>query len=552
MPDVSAASQCALSITAEINRMRRNQVTLHGEPACTEDYGGEWAAVFATGTEQEASDVWVVVAAAGRVERHRVRRTPYGVRFTSISMYRGLAVLAGRSIQSEEMPANAEALVAFAIPFPGNPAPATLELQPALTPLLGATDRLDLDNRLQGLLSEAEADTDTVRPILARSAEGPRGLIGALPSTQSVPVVRAWQLGVYERLGDMHAQLDPTNARVSAGHEIVRRVAERGGCDDGWRCLLPPEGRRELPECAVAPQVQFKRVGATTVVATVIDAGSRPEALGQPSPDRMSAARTNDPQDRVVAQRLSLDPIEGPVVGASRGPVKFIAFTTVEGERRVTHVYVVSPNRAPRRFEDPSLSSVTAGPRVLQLRDVDGNEEPELLVAARSGTSGIVNASTLFWPPTVTDRATFPRLDVTRALIESHNMEEADRALRAFQPSPFENDEQLCQLVARISQTTPRQLASLVGPSGFTIIDYNTQGHPLRGTIRRMAVADVRNAANIGALFGPFSETPCNELECDSAVGFCKLRRGGREVGYLWLGPRRNHPYWGVSRFSGR
>ncbi|MBL8681587.1 MAG: hypothetical protein JNK05_20640 [Myxococcales bacterium] len=552
MPDVSAAGQCAPSITAEINRLRRNQVTMHGEPACTEDYGGEWAAVFATGTEQEASDVWVVVAASGRVEHHRVRRTPYGVRYTAISIYRGLAVLTGRSIQSEEMPANAEALVAFAIPFPGNPAPAVLELQPALTPILGASDRLDLDNRLQGLVAESEASSDTVRPVLARCAEGPRGLIGALPSTQSVPVVRGWQLGVYERLGDMHAQLDPTNARVSTGHEIIRRIAERGGCDEGWRCVVRPEGRRELPESAVAPQAQFKRVGATTVIAAILDAGTRPEALGQPSPDRMSAPRSNDPQDRLVAQRLALDPIEGPVAGASRGPVKFIAFTTVEGERRVTHVYAVSPNRAPRRFEDDSNGRVINGARQVQIRDIDGNEEPEVLIASRFGANGVVSVSTLFWPPTVTDRLTFARLDATRALVDAHNLDEADRALRSFQPSPFENEEQLCQVVSRIAQTTPRQLAPLVPSPGFTVIDYATPGQPLRGEVRRMTSADLRNAADIAAVFGPFANAPCNEMECDSTLGFCKLRRGGRELGYLWLGPRRNQPYWGISRASGR
>jgi hypothetical protein len=551
MPDVSAASQCAPSISAELTRLRRG-ATLHVEPVCTEDYNGEWAATFATGTTAEASDVWVVVSAAGRIEKHRVRRAPFGVRYTAVSIYRGLAVLAGRSLQSEEMPAGAHVLVAFGVPFPGNPAPAALELQPALVPLLGANDRMDLESRFQNLSNDPEPEGDAVRPLLARGAEGPRGLIGTLPSTQSVPVVRAWQLGVYERLSDLHAQLDPSHGRVGIGAEIIRRLSERADCDEVWRCIARPEGRREVPEVVMPLQAQFKRAGTTTVLAALIDAGSRPEALGQPSQDRMGAPRSNDAEDRTIAQQLALDPIEGPVAGNSRGPARFVAFTTVEGERRVTHLYVVNANRAPRRFEEDSLGGVTTGARAVVVRDIDGNDEPEVLVSARFGANAVVGASTLFWPPTVTDRTTFARLDAMRTMIDAHSIEEGDRALRSFQPSPFENDEQLCQTVARIATTAPRQVATLVPPNGFVQIDYATEAQPLRGTIRRMSPADVRGAADAAAIFGPFANAACSDMECDSALGHCRLRRGGREVGFLWLGPRRNQPFWGISRFTGR
>lgn len=552
MPDVNAAAQCAPAITAELARMRGNNVTLHLEPVCTEDYNGEWAAVFATGIAGEASDVWVVVAAGGRVEKHRVRRAPIGVRYTAASFFRGLAVLVGRSVQTEEMPAGASVLVPFAVPFPGNPAPSVLELQPTLVPLLGANDRLDLESRFQNMLNEPEPEGDAVRAVLARGADGPRGMIGTLPSTQSVPVVRAWQVGVYERLSDLHAQLDPSHGRVGIGAEVMRRVAEHANCDEVWRCISRPEPRRELPEVAMALQAQFKRAGTTTVLAALIDTGSRPEELGQPSQDRMGAPRNNDAQDRAVVQQLAMAPIEGPIAGNSRGAVRFVGFTTVEGERRVSHVYVVHPNRAPRRFEDDSLGNLTTGARAISIRDIDGNDEPEVLLSARFGANPIVSASTLFWPPTVTDRTTFPRLDAMRVMIDAHSIEEAERALRTFQPSPFENDEQLCQAVARISSTAPRQLSTLIAQGGFTQIDYGTEGQPLRGTLRRMSAADVRGAADAAAVFGPFANVQCNEMECDSALGHCKLRRSGREVGYLWLGPRRNQPFWGVSRFTGR
>lgn len=552
MPDVSAAAQCAPAIASELNRIRHGTVSLHGEPTCTDDFGGEWAAVFATGTTAEASDVWVVTSAAGRVEKHRVRRTPYGVRYTAVSIYRGLAVLVGRSLQSEEMPAGAHVLVAFALPFPGNPPPAALELQPTLVPLLGANDRMDLESRFQNLVNDPEPEGDSVRAVLSRGADGPRGLIGTLPSTQSVPVVRAWQTGVYERLSELHAQLDPSHGRVGIGAEVIRRLAEHANCDEVWRCVARPEGRRELPEVAMPLQAQFKRAGANTVLAALIDTGSRPEDQGQPSQDRMGAPRSNDAQDRTIAGQLALDAIEGPVVGNSRGPVRFVAFTTVEGERRVTHVYVVAANRAPRRFEEDSLGTVTTGARAVSIRDIDGNDEPEVLVSARFGATAVVGASTLFWPPTVTDRSTFARLDAMRVMIDAHSLEDADRALRSFQPSPFENDEQLCQTVARIATTAPRQLASLVPSNGFLQIDYANEGQPLRGAQRRMSAADVRGAADAAAIFGPFANAQCNEMECDSALGHCRLRRGGREVGYLWLGPRRNQPFWGISRFSSR
>lgn len=550
-PDVDAAPICAPNIVREIERMRRGHVSLHGEPVCTEDYDGEWAAVFVTGTDEEASSVWVAVAAGGRIERHRVQRTPVGVRFSAATIARGLAVLVGRSLASEEMPANAEVLVTFALPFSGGGPPEVLPLQPSLLALLGATDRVDLDGRLQSLATTTTTSSDLVRPVLGRALEGPRTLIGALPSTQSIPVLRAWQRGVYQRLGELHPQLDPTNGRVSVGHEIVRRASERASCDEGWRCVATLEPRRTLPDVAEPLQVQFKRDGDAVVIAAIIDRGERADAPSASQSARLGAPRTNDPRDRALAEQLALDPIEGPVAGNSLGALRLLAFTTVEGDRRVTHVYSVAPNRAPRRFVDEALDG-TSGARTVQIRDIDGDDQPEILSAASASGPSTLAVSTLLWPPTVTDRTTFTRLDAMRAIFEARSLEDAERALRSFTPSSFEGDAQVCQAIARIAQSTPRQIATLVPPSGLTVIDYATSGHPLRGRARRMSSADLRGVQDIASILGPFASTPCSELECEPALGFCKLRRGDREVGYLWLSPRRNQPLWGLSRFTGR
>jgi hypothetical protein len=547
-PDVSAEPLCPPSVRAELDRMRRGTVSLHGEPACTRDYDGEWAAVFATGTPEEASDVWVVVYANGRAEHHRVERTPYGVRYGAISIHRGLVALVGRSLPREEMPANADVLIAFGLPLPGQPAPRALDLQPSLLPLLGVNDRVELDARLRAIVSEPAPSSDAVRPVLGRAAQGPRDLIGALPSTQSIPVIREWQHGAYERLGDIHAQLDPTNARISAGFDVTHRLAERAECDEGWRCVASSA----RPGGAPTLQALFKRAGNSTVLAALLDVGARPDALAQPSPERLGAPRSNDPQDRALAERVSLEPIEGAVAGNSRGAVRLVAFTTGAGAGRRTHLYLSQGDRAPRRIEDRSIARASDGPRSIEIVDIDGNSEPEVLVVSRAGTAPVLGVSTLFWPPAVTDRETFPRLDAMRALLDASNLDEANRALRGFAPSPFEDPTQMCQVIERLTSATPRALAAFVPPQGLTLISYPEPNEPLRGTIRRVPVPEVRATASASTLLGPFATTPCSALQCDPALGFCKLVRDRRDVGYLWLGPRRAQPFWGVSLFSGR
>lgn len=549
--DVSSVGVCPPSILAAIGQIKGSAITLHGDPLCTDDYDGEWAAVIATGTQREASDVWLLLSANGRLERHRVRKTPIGVQYTGATMHRGIVAMMGRSVATAEMPANAEVLVTFAVPFPGSAAPEVLPLTPSQCGLLGATDRSDLEQRLSNIVVDPDPDAESLAPLLARILQGPRGLIGILPSTQSVPVVRAWQLGVYERLSELHAQLDPTNNRVSIAEEIGRRVAEHPSCAEGWRCVAAPEGGRPLPDVALATQALFKSAGATPVLAAIIEQPRRQEL--QPTEERISAARSDDATDRRIAASVALEgPIEGHVIGVTRGDARIVAFVARNGDRRTTNVYVALPEHAPRRFEDDSLGGLSVGARTIDIRDADGDGQPELLTAARVGASGAVGIATLFWPPSVTDRSTFPRLDAMRAVLEAEDLQGADRALRSFAPSAFEDDEQACQALTQLGRSSPRQLVGMVPSNGLTVIEYSTNGQPLRGRVRRMTANEIRSSADSAAIFGPFASNSCPDIKCDAMLGYCKYERNGREIGYLWLGTRRSQPFWGFSRYSGR
>ncbi|MDP3278151.1 MAG: hypothetical protein Q8Q09_23395 [Deltaproteobacteria bacterium] len=553
-PDISASAVCAPSITAAIDRLRHGTVTLHGEPICSEDYDGEWAAVFATGIAREASEFWVVISARGRVEYHRVLDTPVGVRVTAMAMHRGLVAITGRSLATLEMPEGAEALINFAVPFGGDPSPRSLELDPMFLPLIGVTDRAELSARLAVASGDSESPTAaSVRPLLSRAADGPRGLIGVLPATQSIPVLRAWQRGVYERVADLHAQLDPTNGRVMAAYAVAHSLVENVNCDEGWRCVQLPPAAATVNPMVVSSSAMFKRGTATVVLAALLEQPPRPATPAPPTSDHFANGREDHADDRAIAASIALDPIEGPISGGSRGAVRFVAFTTRVGDRRATAVYVVAPDRAPRRFEVEPLSAAAVGVRTVMVRDIDGNHEPEILVESAAGQSHAIGVATLFWPPTVTDRNTFTRLDAMRQLVETESLADLDRGLRGFAPSPFESAEQMCAVVERLSASTGRQLAAQAPSNGAMVIRYNQVGFPLQGAQERMSTAQLRSASDAQSVLGPFAGATCAQLSCDPPLGYCKLATGGRESGYLWLGPRRAQPFWGVSLLaSGR
>jgi hypothetical protein len=552
-PAVSAAPECPMGVESEIGRYRVGGRAFHAGPICTPSYQGEWAAVFVTGTPREATDVWIAVRSARGVELHRLRRAPVGVRYTGGTIVNGFAYLTGQSLATQEMPANAEVLVTFAIPFPGDPDPVALGLSPLDVPLLGARDRAELEQRLAGPPVQPESSATAAQSTVGRILQvGPRGLISALPSGRAVPVLRAWQLGVYERLANLHPEIDPANARVTTAFEVVHSLEGRMNCSAGERCLaLPAPDVHEPSEVAVPPQLLLRRDGPNTVIAAIIDTGHRPDEFANPTEERLSAPVYDNPEDRRLAEALALDgSIHGRVTAVTRGTTRILAYDVAAGSNHRTDVFVVFPERAPRRFEDRVFGPLATGAREVQFRDVESNYEPELVTLAHLSTGeDAIGVSTLLWPPAVVDRTTYARLDLQRAALGAHSFPEADRAFRAWSPYASER-EAMCPVLERVLAQPPRTLAA-AAPQGLVQIEYATAGQPLRGTLRRMDARAIRAAASGNDVLGPFAGARCDALQCDWFQGYCRQTGEWGEAGYLWLTGRRNAPLWGVSVLTG-
>ncbi|MEI8256281.1 MAG: hypothetical protein WCJ30_11475 [Deltaproteobacteria bacterium] len=161
--------------------------------------------------------------------------------------------------------------------------------------------------------------------------------------------------------------------------------------------------------------------------------------------------------------------------------------------------------------------------------------------------SEAVGVGTILWPPAVIDRSTYVRYDVMRIALGAGSLADADRDFRTYSP-PQADREATCAALEHLVGAAPRVIAAAVSGQ-FVQIDYATPGQPLRGTVHRTSVADLRRAADGNAILGPFVGARCEDLVCDWFQGYC--RRPGREVGYLFLSGRRNAPLWGVARLTG-
>lgn len=550
-PNVSAASQCTPGMNQELARFRIGGRPFHMNPVCTEDYDGDWVAVLATGVTQEASDVWVVLHSAIGNELHRVHRAPIGVHLTGGTVVNGLVYLVGSSLATDEMPADADVLVEFAVPHLGGQDPEALDLTPAELSLLGARTRPELQRRLARMAADTDPGSAACEGLARRIiTSGARQLSASLPADGSVPLLRAWQVGVYERVAQLHAGLDPADDGLANALSVVHELEATLDCAPGDRCIaVPTPGAAARTEAVVDAQVLFGTESRNTVVAGVIARGHRSDALARPSEDPLTAQRYDFAADRAVAEQLTLDgTIEGRVAGLTRGAIHMVAWGYAVGNRHESAVMLLVAGRAPRRIDDASFQGLSTGVRELAFRDLEHNLEPEVVsVTHLTDNSDSVGVGTILWPPAVVDRSTCVRFDVMRIALGASSLADADRAFRAYSP-PQPDHDATCSALEHLAGATSRAIAAAV--SGQLVqIDYATPGHPLRGAIRRTPVGELRHAADGSAILGPFAGARCEDLVCDWFQGYC--RRTGQEVGYLFLSGRRSTPLWGIARMTG-
>jgi hypothetical protein len=475
------------------------------------------------------------------------------VHLTAGTIVNGFAYLVGQSIATDEMPANADVLVEFPIPRLGGDDPEALDLSAGDISLLGTRDRAELQRRITAAPAESEPGARNAEQTVRRILEGgPRALILALPSGASIPSLRAWQTGVYERIAQLHAELDPNNGRISSAMEVVRGLEQSLDCTVGDRCIArPAQSAAPRTEAIVDSQVLFRTDGPNTRVAAIVEQGRRSDAQATPNEEPLRSPGYDVAADRQIAEQLTLDgTIDGRVSGLTRGQVRLIGWSYSVGDHHDSTMMLVVPNRAPRRFDEVVLRGLRTGVRELAFRDIERNLEPEVVVITQlADNSEAVGVGTILWPPAVVDRATYPRLDVMRVALGAANLQDADRAFRTYNP-PQADQAATCAALERLTTNpTPRAIAS-ASAGGLVRIEYTIAGQPLRGTVRRETPTELRHETDGNAVLGPFVGARCEDLVCDWFQGYCRRPANGPEVGYLFLSGRRNAPLWGIARLA--
>jgi hypothetical protein len=551
--DINATGDCPPSLQDAIARVRRSR-SYHFGPICTAAQGDRWTAVFATGTPQEAVDVWVLLHDGSNNELHRVRRTPIGVHFTAGAIAHGYVYLSGESIQTDELPAGADALLAFALPRSGGADPQALDLSADDLTLLGAHERAELQRRVAALPSAEDLPSASITDALMRriSTNGAAALVAALPTSGSAPMLRAWETGVYEHVAALQHATGATDTHAVEAATFVHGLEQGLDCSLGDRCLVHPTPQPSpVFDASVPSHVLFRREGNNTVIAAIIDQGHRTEAQAAPSNDRLGSPTFDLADDRTTAESYTLDgTIEGRVAAISRGEVHIIAFGVASGQRHGAAVFVIPPNRAPRRFDEVTFVGIQTSAREMYFRDVDRNFEPEVVSVTRVGDNrDVIGVSTVLWPPAVIDRSTYTRFDAMRYTLGAASLADADRALRAYAPINADHDG-TCHALQQLGNADPHALAAAT-PGGMINIDYATPGQPLFGEVHRVGAPEIRHAADGNAVLGPFVGVRCEDLACDWFQGYCRRPPTGRETGYLWLTGRRSTPLWGFSRLTG-
>lgn len=526
-PAVDSAARCSDETFRTLARYRTGR-TAHFGPLCTDVYRGRFSAVIATGTAEEASDVWVLFHDPRGDEIHRVRRWPVGAHITFGRIAQGWVYLVGRTTATEDMPANTTVLSIFPLPRPGGSAPEVGLLSPLEASLLRASDVDDLDRRLTFEMPPVDpTPQEAERTVRAIAEGGPNALLDHL-TPEGAPTLRAWQVGAFQESDYVSPQGDPTSPHLARAVALMRQLAQSMDCSAGDRCIGRPT--QVLSQGATPAQVMLLKDGQRIVVAALLaEASPRPRDAGRVTP--WGAERIDDADDRSLAERFAMDgPVVGPVVGAARGDERVVAFEVgVASGGREVRAYVIAPGHAPRAYVDRSLGEVT-GDRALHLRDYERDGGFELITTGqhRDGTA-VVSIASQAAPRSVGQHALTHRLDMLRVAFNLTDARAIDAALRGYRPAPAE-PETACALLDRMAGLDARAFLAATGGT-LAVIPYREAAQPLRGEPRRL---QRRELGDPRAVLGAFAGQRCNDLRCDWSQSLCHLADDSRE-GVLWF-----------------
>lgn len=531
-PAVDSVATCPREAVRALARYRQGR-TLHFGPLCTDVYGGRFSAVMATGTEAEASDVWVIFHDTRSDEVHRVRRFPVGAHISFGRISQGWVYLLGRGNALDDMPAGGQLLAIFPLPRPAdNVAPEIGLLSPLEAPLLRATDVEDLDRRLAFPVPPRDPPAREAQRLVADLAQrGPNALLDHL-SPEGSPTLRAWQVGLFQETDYVSPQGDPTSPHLARAVALLRGLSSSMDCAAGDRCVA--RGDLAADPGVTRAQVFLRYEGQRIVVAAMLSGASAAtfESASVPRPS-WGAEAPGTPEDQALAESLTLDgAVQGAVVTAARGDARALAFQVSRAlGGSETRLYVVQPDHAPRPYTDRSIGQVTLGSTELHLRDYERDGGLELVTLGRSRDDApVFSVASVSAPATVSQHELTHRLDMLRATFGDTELRAFDSHLRSFRAYPSERDV-ACATLERIAGGDAHEFSSAVGASLATIT-YQESWQPLRGAPQRTARRELVRAGT--AALGPFAGLRCADLSCDWSQSICRVASED-DRGILWF-----------------
>ncbi len=530
-PRVDSLRACPPETFGVLARFRSAQRTLHFGPLCTEVVLGHFAAVFATGTPTEATDLWVLVH-GDRDEVHRVQRFPVGARIAYGRIVQGWVYLLGRSNALEDMPADCNLLAILPLPHPLGPSPEVRLLSPLEVNLLRSTDEADLARRLTFAVPERDPTVREANALVTEiSRGGPNVLLDHL-SPEGAPTLRAWQVGMFQETDYVSPQGDPTSVRVSRATALVRDIAQNMDCSAGDRCV----GHADALAASASAEVLVRMDGPRAIIAGLLSAapvhtdltdGTHPWGPERPATD-----------DEVsLARALTVDgTVDNPVLTSDRDGQRVMAFqvNTVPPPERL-RVYLLAPGHAPRAFDANGLGSAASLPWDIHLRDYDRDGGFEIVTTGRGPEGSPVGTiAGIVGSPTVGQPRLTVRFDMLRAAYGDASVRDFDAHLRGFHPSPSDSHV-ACALLDRLADA--HDAHALVAATGgtFTVIPYTLLSQPLHGSPHRISRRDLQRSSDPSEILGNLAGMHCSDLDCTWDQSLCRATGGDGERGYFWF-----------------